>query len=261
MCAFHTGNTTFCIICHFPYLLTQTLREEFYRKLQLSMLHPCSWKFRWKLWELFFSDTKGTSGNLSEGLQKAHLTYNGSYSAQPSKQRVTDAQLVLITKHLLPLLVERGQLRTITVSGYLPTRKLVAVRVSAAWPFSLMRVVVFPFSQLFWQLPLVQVTLQMLGVKTTLMRPVWFPTVSGGKEKKKNKQITLVSIDFLQKVFGEKKKRRRGRKATGLREEGSLQCSLIDLQWCLWNRSRKLSKQNSGIRSKTTFKVKSLEWD
>lgn len=247
-------------MCHLPYLLTETLKEEFYRKLQLSMLHPCSWKFRWKIWELFFSDTKGTFGNISEGHQKACLTYNASYSAQPSKQRVTDAQLVLITKHLLPLLVKRGQLRTNRVSGYLPTRKLVAVRVSAAWPFSLMRVVVFPFSQLFWQLPLVQVTLQMLGVKTTLMRPVWFPTVSGGKEKKKNKQITLVSIDFLQKGFGKKKRRGgEGDRSTGGGQSAVL--SLIDLQWCLWNRSRKLSKQNSGIRSKTTFKVKSLEWD
>lgn len=163
-------------------------------------------------------------------------------------------------KNLLPLLVKRGQLRTNSVSGYLPTRKLVAVRVSAAWPFSLIRVVVFPFSQLFWQFPLVQVTLQMLGVKTTLMRPVWFPTVSGGKEKKKNKQITLVSIDFLQKVFGKKK----GEGMEGDRSTGGGQSavfSLIDLQWCLWNRSRKLSKQNSGICSKTTFKVKSLEWD
>lgn len=227
-------------------------------KASVQHVHPCSWKFRWKIWELFFSDTKGTFGNISEGHQKACLAYNGSYSAEPSKQRVTHAGLVLITKYLLPLLVKRGQLRTNTVSGYLPTRKLVAVRVSAAWPFSLMRVVVFPFSQLFWQLPLVQVTLQMLGVKTTLMRPVWFPTVSGGKEKKKNKQITLVSIDFLQKVL--RKKKDTGGKATGL-QEGSLQCSLIDLQWCLWNRSRKLSKQNSGICSKTTFKVKSLEWD
>lgn len=176
------------------------------------MLYPCILKFRWKTWELFSSDTKGTFGNISEGHQKVCLAYNGSYTAEPSKQRGTDAQLVLIRKHLLPLLVKRGQLRTNTVSGYLPTRKLVAVRVSAAWPFSLIRVVVFPFSQLFWQLPLVQVTLQMLGVKTTLMRPVWFPTVSRGKEKKKNKQITLVSIDFLQKVFwGKKKARVRGR--------------------------------------------------
>lgn len=56
---------------------------------------------------VFFYDTKETFGNISEGYQKACLTYNGSYSAQPSKQRITDAQLVLITKHLLPLFVER----------------------------------------------------------------------------------------------------------------------------------------------------------
>lgn len=204
------GNRTFCGIWYFLCLPTQTLTDEFYQKLQLSISQPLQLKIQMKNMGVFLYDTKGTFGNISEGYQKACLTYNGSYSAQPSKKRVTDAQLVLITKHLLPLLVKRGQLRTNTVSGYLPTRKLVAVRVSAAWPFSLMRVVVFPFSQLFWQLPLVQVTLQILGVKTTLIRPVWFPTVSGGKEKKKNKQITLVSIDFLQKVLGMKKKKAGG---------------------------------------------------
>lgn len=72
-------------------------------------------------------------------------------------------------------------------SPNLPTRKLGAVKVSAACPFSLISVVVFPFSQLFWQVPFLQVTLQMLGVKITFMRPVWFPTGSRGKEKKKNK--------------------------------------------------------------------------
>lgn len=85
-----------------------------------------------------------------------------------------------------------------------PTLKLGAVRVSAAWPFSLTMVVVLPSSQLFWHRPPVQVTLQMVGVKTTLIRPVWFPTTSRDaqhtsrkKRERKESLVSLVSIGSL----------------------------------------------------------------
>lgn len=56
--------------------------------------------------------------------------------------------------------------------GDSPTLKLGAVSVSVARPFSLMMVVVFPFSQVLWQRPPLHVSLQMVGVKTSLIRPV-----------------------------------------------------------------------------------------
>ncbi len=80
----------------------------------------------------------------------------------------------------------------------LPTLKLGAVRVSVAWPFSLMMVVVFPSSQLLWHLPPMQVNLQMVGVKTTLILPVWLPTATENmaqtKRRGRESRRTLVIL-------------------------------------------------------------------
>lgn len=73
--------------------------------------------------------------------------------------------------------------------GDSPTLKLGAVSVSVARPFSLMMVVVFPFSQVLWQRLPLHVSLQMVGVKTSLIRPVWLATVERqSKEKRREKR-------------------------------------------------------------------------
>lgn len=94
------GNRTFCGIWYFFFLETQTLRDYFYQKLQLSAFCSPAAKNSNGKYFLFFPpcDTKETFGIISEVDQKACLTENGSYPAKPSKQRAADAQLVLITK-------------------------------------------------------------------------------------------------------------------------------------------------------------------
>lgn len=73
--------------------------------------------------------------------------------------------------------------RSSQTQDHLPTLKFGAVSVSVVWPFSLMMVVVFPLSQLLWHLLPTQVTLQMVGVKTTLILPVWFPSAADKTEQ------------------------------------------------------------------------------
>lgn len=59
----------------------------------------------------------------------------------------------------------------------------------------------------------------MLGVKTTLMRPVWLLTRSGGREKKNNKHISLVSMNLSWKV-SKKKKMKKAKKGKEKSKKG-----------------------------------------
>ncbi len=60
---------------------------------------------------------------------------------------------------------------------------------------------VLPCWQLFWQRPLVQVILQIVGVKTTLIRPEWFPTAAQQSRdinrEKREKSISLDGMAFI----------------------------------------------------------------
>lgn len=80
----------------------------------------------------------------------------------------------------------------------------------------------------------------MLGVKTTLMRPVWLLTRSRGRQKKNNRHVSLVAMNLPWKKFQPKKKKKEEKKkAREEREspqpdrfqaEGSQICSLLSIQ-------------------------------
>lgn len=67
----------------------------------------------------------------------------------------------------------------------------------------------------------------MLGVKTTLMRPVWLLTRSRGRQKKNNRHVSLVAMNLPWKKFQPKKKKKEEKKKAreGKREPTARQVS------------------------------------